>query len=104
MFNQHPKGLYKCTIFFLPKWKESTSKSPIFLRPIMRGILVLFMTASILEGGLQIDNVSASAIYGIYSACVYLVALLGGWLADRHIGQQKAILYGGMVIMLGHFF
>ena len=69
----------------------------------MRGILVLFMTASILEGGLQIDNVSASAIYGIYSACVYLVALLGGWLADRHIGQQKAILYGGMIIMLGHF-
>ena len=69
----------------------------------MRGILVLFMTASILDGGLQFDNVSASAIYGIYSACVYLVALLGGWLADRHIGQQKAILYGGMIIMLGHF-
>ena len=61
------------------------------------------MTATILEGGLEIDAVSASAIYGIYSACVYLVALIGGWLADRHIGQQKAILYGGIVIMLGHF-
>ena len=94
MFNQHPKGLY--TLFFTEMWERMSYYG-------MRGILVLFMTASILEGGLQFDNVSASAIYGIYSACVYLVALLGGWLADRHIGQQKAILYGGMVIMLGHF-
>ena len=94
MFNQHPKGLY--TLFFTEMWERMSYYG-------MRGILVLFMTASILEGGLQFDNVSASAIYGIYSACVYLVALLGGWLADRHIGQQKAILYGGMIIMLGHF-
>tara|TARA_B100000965_G_scaffold35603_1_gene26332 strand:+ start:2698 stop:4152 length:1455 start_codon:yes stop_codon:yes gene_type:complete len=94
MFSQHPKGLY--TLFFTEMWERMSYYG-------MRGILVLFMTASILEGGLQIDNVSASAIYGIYSACVYLVALLGGWLADRHIGQQKAILYGGVVIMLGHF-
>tara|TARA_B100002051_G_scaffold198185_1_gene188057 strand:+ start:517 stop:1923 length:1407 start_codon:yes stop_codon:yes gene_type:complete len=69
----------------------------------MRGILVLFMTATIINGGLEIDPVAASAIYGIYSSSVYLVALLGGWLADRHIGQQNAILYGGLIIMLGHF-
>tara|TARA_B100001250_G_scaffold83862_1_gene69218 strand:- start:1029 stop:2435 length:1407 start_codon:yes stop_codon:yes gene_type:complete len=69
----------------------------------MRGILVLFMTASLIDGGLAIDAVSASAIYGIYSSSVYLVALLGGWIADRHIGQQNAILYGGLVIMIGHF-
>ena len=94
MFKEQPKGLY--TLFFTEMWERMSYYG-------MRGILVLFMTASILEGGLQFDNVSASAIYGIYSACVYLVALLGGWLADRHIGQQKAILYGGMVIMLGHF-
>ena len=69
----------------------------------MRVILVLFMTASLIDGGLAIDAVSASAIYGIYSSSVYLVALLGGWIADRHIGQQNAILYGGLVIMIGHF-
>ena len=85
MFNQHPKGLY--TLFFTEMWERMSYYG-------MRGILVLFMTASILEGGLQFDNVSASAIYGIYSACVYLVALLGGWLADRHIGQQKAYCMG----------
>ena len=67
MFNQHPKGLY--TLFFTEMWERMSYYG-------MRGILVLFMTASILEGGLQFDNVSASAIYGIYSACVYLVACL----------------------------
>ena len=94
MFKEHPRGLY--TLFFTEMWERMSYYG-------MRGILVLFMTATILEGGLEIDAVSASAIYGIYSACVYLVALIGGWLADRHIGQQKAILYGGIVIMLGHF-
>ena len=94
MFKEHPKGLY--TLFFTEMWERMSYYG-------MRGILVLFMTATILEGGLEIDAVSASAIYGIYSACVYLVALIGGWLADRHFGQQKAILYGGIVIMLGHF-
>ena len=94
MFKEHPRGLY--TLFFTEMWERMSYYG-------MRGILVLFMTATILEGGLEIDAVSASAIYGIYSACVYLVAPIGGWLADRHIGQQKAILYGGIVIMLGHF-
>ena len=94
MFKEHPRGLY--TLFFTEMWERMSYYG-------MRGILVLFMTATILDGGLEIDAVSASAIYGIYSACVYLVALIGGWLADRHIGQQKAILYGGIVIMLGHF-
>ena len=93
-FFGHPIGLR--TLFFTEMWERMSYYG-------MRGILVLFMTASILDGGLQFDNVSASAIYGIYSACVYLVALLGGWLADRHIGQHKAILYGGMIIKLGHF-
>ena len=92
--NSHPKGLF--TLFFTEMWERMSYYG-------MRGILVLFMTAAIAEGGLEIDSVSASAIYGIHSACVYLVALIGGWLADRHIGQQNAILYGGFIIMLGHF-
>jgi len=90
----HPAGL--TTLFLTEMWERMSFYG-------MRGILVLFMTASLLEGGLEIDAVSASAVYGIYSSSVYLVALLGGWLADRHIGQQKAILYGGFIIMIGHF-
>mgnify|MGYP001313969780 FL=1 len=94
MLNNHPIGLK--TLFLTEMWERMSFYG-------MRGILVLFMTASLIDGGLAIDAVSASAIYGIYSSSVYLVALLGGWIADRHIGQQNAILYGGLVIMIGHF-
>jgi amino acid/peptide transporter (Peptide:H+ symporter), bacterial len=94
MLSKHPEGLK--TLFLTEMWERMSFYG-------MRGILVLFMTATILDGGLQIDTVSASAIYGIYASSVYLVALLGGWIADRHIGQQNAILYGGFIIMLGHF-
>jgi POT family proton-dependent oligopeptide transporter len=60
------------------------------------------MTASIIDGGLDFNNSSASAIYGIYAASVYLATLPGGWIGDNLFGQQKTILYGGVVIMLGH--
>ncbi|MBW3671024.1 MAG: peptide MFS transporter, partial [Acidobacteria bacterium] len=42
-------------------------------------------------------------IYGIYTAAVYLVALPGGWIADRLLGAQRAVFFGGIVIMSGHF-
>ena len=93
-FRNHPKGLY--TLFFTEMWERMSYYG-------MRGILVLFMTAAIADGGLEINAKSASAIYGIYSSSVYLVALLGGWIADRLIGQQKAIFYGGLIITIGHF-
>ena len=94
MLKNHPEGLK--TLFFTEMWERMSYYG-------MRGILVLFMTASITEGGLEINPVSASAIYGIYASCVYLVTLPGGWIADRLIGQQKSILYGGIIIMIGHF-
>jgi len=68
----------------------------------MRGLLVLFMTAAIAEGGLEIGTATAVAIYGLYTASVYFMGLPGGWIADRLIGSQKAIWYGGIVIMCGH--
>tara|TARA_B100001758_G_C18412272_1_gene616701 strand:+ start:262 stop:1728 length:1467 start_codon:yes stop_codon:yes gene_type:complete len=94
LLRDHPEGLK--TLFFTEMWERMSYYG-------MRGILVLFMTASLSEGGLAINPVSASAIYGIYASCVYLVTLPGGWIADRLIGQQKSILYGGIIIMLGHF-
>jgi POT family proton-dependent oligopeptide transporter len=68
----------------------------------MRGLLVLFMTAAIAEGGLGIGTATAVAIYGLYTASVYFMGLPGGWIADRLIGSQNAIWYGGIVIMCGH--
>ncbi len=93
MIKNHPKGLK--VLFFTEMWERMSYYG-------MRGLLVLFMTSSIVDGGLNFDNVSASAIYGIYAGSVYLATLPGGWIGDNIIGQQKTILYGGIIIMLGH--
>ena len=90
---KHPKGLK--ALFFTEMWERMSYYG-------MRGILVLFMTASINDGGLNFNNASASAIYGIYAASVYLATLPGGWIGDNILGQQKTILYGGIIIMFGH--
>jgi len=90
---KHPRGLK--TLFFTEMWERMSYYG-------MRGILVLFMTASIKDGGLDFNNASASAIYGIYAASVYLATLPGGWIGDNILGQQKTILYGGVIIMFGH--
>jgi POT family proton-dependent oligopeptide transporter len=68
----------------------------------MRAILILFMTAPIATGGLGFDAATSGPIYALYTAMVYLLALPGGWFADRIVGQQKAVLYGGIIIMSGH--
>lgn len=94
MFSDHPKGLK--VLFYTELWERMSYYG-------MRGLLVLFMTASIADGGLNYSNISASAIYGIYASSVYLLALPGGWIGDRILGQQKAIFYGGVIITLGHF-
>ena len=94
MFSDHPKGLK--VLFYTELWERMSYYG-------MRGLLVLFMTASIADGGLNYSNISASAIYGIYASSVYLLALPGGWIGDRLLGQQKAIFYGGIIITLGHF-
>jgi len=68
----------------------------------MRAILMLFMTAMAVEGGLGIDDRTAGAIYGLYISATYLLSLWGGWIADRLIGQQRAVMAGGALIMLGN--
>ena len=92
-FFGHPKGLQ--TLFLTEMWERMSYYG-------MRGLLVLFMTAAIAEGGLEIGVATATAIYGLYTASVYFMGLPGGWIADRLIGSQKAIWYGGIVIMCGH--
>jgi POT family proton-dependent oligopeptide transporter len=61
------------------------------------------MVAAVDKGGLGFDVGKAGAIYGLYTAMVYLMNLPGGWIADRILGQRRAVLYGGIVIALGHF-
>lgn len=79
----HPKGLV--TLFFTEMWERLSYYG-------MRALLVLFMTDQVINGGMGMSDADATAIYGIYTALVYLVALPGGWIADRIIGAQSAIL------------
>lgn len=90
----HPRGL--TTLFFTEMWERLSYYG-------MRSFLVLFMTASVATGGLGLTTAVAARIYGLYTASVYLASLPGGWVADRILGLRKAVLWGGIAIMLGHF-
>ena len=92
-FLGQPRGLF--TLFFTEMWERFTYYG-------MRAMLILFMVDAVSHGGLGIDDRTASSIYGLYLACGYLLALLGGYIADRLIGQQRAVLTGGILIMIGN--
>lgn len=93
-FFGHPRGL--STLFFTEMWERFSYYG-------MRALLILFMTAAPAAGGLGFDTATAGAIYGLYTSMVYLMTLPGGWVADRLIGAQRAVLYGGVLIACGHF-
>ncbi|WP_129781328.1 peptide MFS transporter [Peristeroidobacter soli] len=89
----HPRGLM--TLFGTEAFERFTYYG-------MRAILILFMTAAVADGGMGLDDKTASAIYGLYISGTYLLSLFGGWIADRLIGQQRAVFWGGVLIMLGN--
>ena len=68
----------------------------------IRPLLVLFMTAAIVSGGLGLSRENAAAIAGIFGASLYLAALPGGWIADNFLGQRKALMIGSLIIASGH--
>ena len=93
-FFGHPGGL--STLFFTEMWERFSYYG-------MRALLVLYMVAAVNEGGLGFSTPDATAIYGLYTASVYFLPLIGGWLADRYIGAKRATLIGAVVITAGHF-
>ena len=90
----HPRGLY--VLFFTEMWERFSYYG-------MRALLVLFMVDMVRKGGLGLSDEVATAIYGLYTASVYMAALPGGWIADRLLGAQRAVWYGGWIIAAGHF-
>jgi POT family proton-dependent oligopeptide transporter len=93
-FFGHPRGL--STLFFTEMWERFSYYG-------MRALLILFMTAPLATGGLGFDAATAGAIYALYTSGVYMMTLPGGWMADKVIGPQRAVLIGGILIASGHF-
>src|SRR6185369_16920137 len=93
-FFGHPGGL--STLFFTEMWERFSYYG-------MRGFLILYMTANVQVGGLGFNAATAAPIYGTYTAMVYLMSLPGGWIADRLLGQRRAVLLGGIIIACGHY-
>jgi POT family proton-dependent oligopeptide transporter len=64
--------------------------------------MFIFMTAAVADGGLGMTDAKAGIVMGLYMSSVYLLSLPGGWIADRFLGQRKAVTFGGVGIMLGN--
>ena len=91
---KHPKGLY--LVFLTGMWERFSYYG-------MRGILMLYLTKTFLEGGLAFDKSTASLIYGFATGLTYFTPLIGGWIADNFLGQRRAVLLGGLIMFFGEF-
>ena len=92
-FFGHPRGL--ATLFFTEMWERFTFYG-------MRALLVLFLVDAVANGGYGFDDRTATAVYGLYTAAVFMAALPGGWIADRLIGAQRAVMAGGALMTVGN--
>lgn len=109
----HPRGL--SFLFMTEMWERFSYYG-------MRALLVLYMVKYLLQpehhhvvgldalqallspvSGVITSQSFASEVYGLYTGLVYLTPLLGGWLADHHVGQRRAVIAGALLMALGHF-
>lgn len=91
---KHPPGLY--LLFMTEMWERFSYYG-------MRAILVLYLTKSLISGGLGMDERTALMLYGFFTGAVYFTPLIGGYLSDRYLGQRLAITIGGITMALGNF-
>jgi proton-dependent oligopeptide transporter, POT family len=87
-FAGHPKGLYM--LFFAEMWERFSYYG-------MRALLIFYLTQHWL-----FSDSKSNLIYGAYTSLVYITPVLGGYLADRYLGQRKAVLFGGLLLAIGH--
>ncbi|MBP6013724.1 MAG: MFS transporter [Alphaproteobacteria bacterium] len=85
---RHPKGLL--ILFFAEMWERFSFYG-------MRGLLIFYLTQHFL-----FDDAFANGQYGTYGALVYLLPLLGGFLADHYLGTRKAVAFGALLLVAGH--
>ena len=84
----HPKGLYM--LFFAEMWERFSYYG-------MRALLIFYLTQHWL-----FNDSKSNLIYGAYTSLVYITPVLGGYLADRYLGQRRAVLFGGLLLAAGH--
>ncbi|MDZ7588039.1 MAG: peptide MFS transporter [Parasphingorhabdus sp.] len=87
-FLGHPKGLF--VLFFAEMWERFSYYG-------MRALLIFYLTKHWL-----FSDEKSGVIYGAYTALVYITPVLGGYLADRWLGQRKAVTYGAILLTFGH--
>ena len=96
-FFGHPAGLY--ILFFVEMWERFSYYG-------MRAILTLYLAAPIIlddpQSGFGWTNAETLSFYGTYTMFVYLMSIPGGWVADKYIGQKKAVMLGGLLLCAGH--
>ena len=96
-FIGHPAGLY--ILFFVEMWERFSYYG-------MRAILTLYLAAPIIlddpQSGFGWTNAETLSFYGTYTMFVYLMSIPGGWVADKYIGQKKAVMLGGLLLCAGH--
>lgn len=88
-FLGHPKGLF--VLFFAEMWERFSYYG-------MRALLIFYLTKHWL-----FSDEKSGVIYGAYTALVYITPVIGGYLADRWLGQRKAVTYGAVLLTFGHF-
>jgi proton-dependent oligopeptide transporter, POT family len=84
----HPKGLF--VLFFAEMWERFSYYG-------MRALLIFYLVQH-----WMFSDQKASVIYGAYTALVYITPVIGGYLADRWLGQRKAVLFGAVLLSFGH--
>ncbi|HEU0043195.1 peptide MFS transporter [Sphingomonas sp.] len=87
-FAGHPRGLY--VLFFAEMWERFSYYG-------MRALLILYLTKHWL-----FSDGKSNLIYGAYTSLVYITPVLGGWLADRYLGQRRAVQFGAVLLTFGH--
>ncbi|HGH7175597.1 TPA: peptide MFS transporter [Bacillus wiedmannii] len=91
---KHPPGLY--LLFLTEMWERFSYYG-------MRGLLVLYLTTAAVSGGLGFDKAFAVQLYGTFTAAVYFMPIIGGWLTDHYITRRHAITLGGIIMAIGNF-
>ena len=86
---RHPRGL--TVLFFVEMWERFSYYG-------MRGLLIFYLTEHFL-----LSDADAAAQYGAYTSLAYLAPLVGGIVADRYLGARKAIGFGALLLVAGHF-